>query len=169
MFELETITKNLSDTYRKGLSNNDTEDFLSKLISNNIKYANKYFISANREYNEKQKYFISRVIAYTTCEIYNKLQNNFKETQLERICKKSTNRVCSILKQPIDEDSQENEIMTMVSYVLPVIIKTESISEMMRFNPVKFVKHIIVIQNNLIKFFAFLSEIWKFSKEYFNK
>ena len=169
MFDENAIAKELSDTFKNGLPKGADKEVVSKLIFNNIRAANKNFSSNNIEYNDEKKYFISRVIAYSTCEIYVKLCDNFKEKQLDRICKKSTNRICKILKQPLEEDSPENEIMTMVGFVLPMIITSESVIEKLRFNPVNIVKFILNIPKFVIKFINLLVQMRKMAQEYYKK
>ena len=169
MFDVNSIAKELSDTFRNGIPGEANKEFVTKLISNNVKHANDKFTSTNPEYDEKKKYFICRVVAYTTCEIYSRLHNNFKDKQLDRICNKSTNKICKILKQPLEEDSPENEIMTMVGFVLPLVIQTEVIAEKLRFNPVNVVKFILNIPKNVIKFLALLTQMKKMALEYYKK
>ena len=169
MFDVNAVAKELSETFKRGLPDGINNVFVSKLISNNIKNANEKFYSTNPEYDENKKYFICRVVAYTTCEIYNKLHNNFKEKQLDRICNKSTNKICKILKQPLEDDSPQNEIMTMIDFVLPMIVNTEVIAEKLRFNPVNIVKFIFNIPKLTIRFLYVLSQMYQMAKEYYKK
>ena len=169
MFDVNKIAQELSDTYKIGLTDKNNNRYVSKLITNNIKKANQWFCASDTVYDENKKFFICKVVAYTTCEIYNKLHDNFKEKQLNRICNKSTHRVCQILKQPLEEDSPENEIMTMVGIVLPFIIKTEAAVEKLRFNPVKIAVFICDIPKQITKFLYFLSDLAQFAREYYKK
>ena len=169
MFDVNVAAKELSDAFKNGLPSGTNKEFLSKLISSNVKAANQKFCSDNIDYDENKKYFVCRVVAYTTCEIYNKLHYDFKEKQLDRICKKSTNKICKILKQPLEDDSQENEIMTMVGFVLPIIIKTEVVAEKLRFNPVNIVKFILSIPKHVIRFVYLLAQMKKMAQDYYKK
>ena len=169
MFDVNLIAAELSNTFKNGLPSGSNKEFISKLIFNNVINANQKFNSSNPEYDENKKYFICRVVAYTTCEIYNKLHENFQEKQLDRICNKSTSKICNILKQPLDDDSPENEIMTMIGFVLPVVINTEIIAEKLRFNPVSIVKLILSIPKHIIRFVYLLSQMRKMAQDYYKK